>query len=441
MPTLGCANTYKVELGWVQRLDNTGQPLSRAVRHTAGTVDAVTRIRWGRLLNDVSECIVEIGGTGAGACCTQLELLQPYVWELRVWRDATLVWEGPIVHISETGRSEPFTITAADPLVWLTENHIANTKPIDYTSNDPTSIAWSILRRNLFNEGDATDDRTYINPPDSPLIWDFVHRDLVGTSITYNRGRKFVPVIDLWEELTEFGLQYTTVGRSILLIGGATTDTDPAARLTQDDFDGPITITHDGDELGTWGIAVRENDWQVTGTGASPYGPHIRVVDVDYRATTSEARQAAAQAIQGRSRPATVLTMSNSTRLYPHAPIPIELLIPGRTRVDVHAASTAPDTGWCQPVSQPCTFGAINVDWVPGRETVQVGLIPIGDPTQVAPEATTLHHDGPDPHHTTATVARAGTAGLPAVRPTRSHLRRALTGLKRRTARTIKEET
>src|SRR5690606_6671894 len=380
---LGCvmeADGYQVELVFVQVEDGTGDPLPAPVQWGKEILQGVTRIIYGRTVNGVSQATVTVGGpAGQGICCDQVAKIQPEMYEIRILRHGEEVWSGPIVDDVETSQAAPFEIHARDPLKWIDgDSGHPNLVDINYDDDDPTFIARRILERNLTNG--------IVLPDDYPMVLDQLYIEEVGEVIDYKPRLKVVPILSLLVELTDLGLTYTAFGHKIYLIKGADLDTPPMAQLTQDDFDAPVQVTQDGAEMGTMGVAIRPGDEQddppdlfFYGEKSSPYRPHFRLVDVDKEVKNSSATKAARNAIRGRKVPPLIVSMGSSARLYPTAPIQLNELIPGWTRVDFLTVGRGA-SGICTPLHQPAQVSSVDVDWVPGQERVKIGLIPVGEP-------------------------------------------------------------
>lgn len=385
---LGCASSYRVELVQVQVQDyQTGEALPAPMQWGGEDLLGVTRVQWSRTVNDVSEAVITVAGAADhGPCCDQVNKIKPKLHELRLWRDGVIVWEGPVSEDVETTQGGDYVVTARDVLSWFEPDEgRPNLYALDYASDDPVVIAEDMVRRNL------TD--AWAVPADYPMVLDYLYTEPVGESINYQPGLVIAYLIDLLDELTDYGLVFTAFGRSIFLVGGADTDTAVTAQLTQEHINAPVSITQDGRELGNVGIGVRPDaedsdlppDVFMYGDASSPYRPAYRLVEVDKEANDATATRAAREAVRGRAVPPIVVTMGGNATLRPHAPIGINEIIPGWTRVDYMAAGRGAE-GICKRVRQPMIFSELDVDWVPGMETVQVAMTPVGPPTGVVPE-------------------------------------------------------
>jgi hypothetical protein len=381
--TLGCGRTYKIELVFVQMQNASGQALPAPVQWSQGELRGVTRVQWGRVAGGVSEATITVSGaTDTSMCCDQISQIQPRMFEIRIWRDNELVWEGPITQDVETSMGGDYVLSAADVLWWGDgESGRPNLYNLAYNDTDPTTIAVDVLTRNL------TD--TYAAVDDYPIMLDYLYTEPVGELIDWAPGLVVTPLVDLLDELGDYGLSYTVLGRSVYLTPPADTSTAVTAQLTQEDTNSPVNITQDGDGTGNVGIAVRPNADSdlpptlfITGSANSPYRGAYRIVEVDEAVSNSTATRAARRAISGRAIPPMVVTMEGQAQLYPSAPIQINEIIPGWTRVDFVAAGRGTE-GLCKSVQQAMSFAELQVDWVPGQEQVQVSMVPLGSPLEL----------------------------------------------------------
>lgn len=81
----------------------------------------ITSVSWNRILDEISEAVVEIPiatGIGQNPCCECLGDIEPWCHELAILRNGEIVWQGPIIKI--TYGFEKVVIEARDVLAWLT---------------------------------------------------------------------------------------------------------------------------------------------------------------------------------------------------------------------------------------------------------------------------------------------------------------------------------
>lgn len=289
-----------------------------------------TSIFWERKLDDIStaEVIVAVSGSVDDPCCLCLADVEPYCHELHITRDGEIVWMGPITSIRYS--FDKVLIRADDVLGWLRVAVLEG--DIDYTTAtgigpaDLTTIAQDIIETALADH------------PVEPCVLDFIIPILSGTV----GERKFVrftdTAFDHLEALSNTGLDYTVVGRSIIL-GGDDLPTSAIGILTDDYImGGAVEITKDGELMG--------NRFYVhfTGDAGSPaaaegdqecYGPIERLrPDTDGLVDLASATQVAQAYLDaGRIAPR-LIEFPPNTRLAPDTPWEISDMIPGQ-RIDV----------------------------------------------------------------------------------------------------------
>ena len=96
---LGCPTQYDVFV-----MDRAGLINLRSVPFTG--------LRWGRVVDEVSEARVQLDWGAYNGCCAALEGLRQYAYEIGIYRDGELVWQGPIVDVGTN------TLRCEDKLGW-----------------------------------------------------------------------------------------------------------------------------------------------------------------------------------------------------------------------------------------------------------------------------------------------------------------------------------
>jgi hypothetical protein len=365
--TLGCPQTYSVEVIYTPRNDETLLEFWRQPR-----LPNVTKVEYGRVLNQTSQATITVATDQLSrACCEQLAALDYWVFEARIWRDGLAVWEGPMTAFRHTTQGDPLTITANDVTDWFNGPYgILNTRNINYTSKElVTDLAVEIIRAQL----------DVLTPPDHPKITGYLDTLPGGRRISYRRGVVHEYLADTIADLQQYGLDWTTVGRQVIYMPPATSQNrPPIARLTDGDITDSVSLVRDGHQLGTVGWGSKTNtSGTVTrvsyGSTRSYYGRHDRVNDVqDQDADTGDLREAARAALAGRTGPQVTLTLPGTATLRPTAPITMEQLVPGQVvRMGV--------LGLCEQVQALLMIADVSVTWVPGLEEVKVGLTQLGD--------------------------------------------------------------
>ncbi|WP_439082051.1 hypothetical protein [Streptomyces sp. WL006] len=376
MATLGCPQEYRAIIHW----RGGSRP------YTSPAVSALTELQWTRTVNDTSEATIQIAKGPAGAnCCGLLGRIEPYAHELTLYRDAELVWQGPVTRTVESRAA--FVVEAKDVTEWLART--VNTTLLRYVSADPAApmhrgpvqeIAQTIIRLNMA-------PGLYATSPDWARILNYIVRN-DATEVTSfekdgsdNAAAWIVPLLQILdEELVPRGLEYTTVGRSLVL-GRPQTMTDPAqARLTLDHIAGDVQIVRDG-ASGASLVWVTDQDAQeitgskfaVSGVVTAYYGRLDTLVRTQAEGLTAyDLGQLARASYRGRNPVPTSLSIPDGSSLTAAAPVSMRQLVPG-VRIDVSA------TGMCNSVTQPYRLSDVDVEWDSGTgEKTGISLIPLG---------------------------------------------------------------
>ncbi|MFC8723778.1 hypothetical protein [Streptomyces bacillaris] len=377
---LGCPQEYRAVIHW----RGGSKPF------TSPGVSALTDVKWNRVLNDTSEAEISIAKGPAGArCCGLLGQIEPYAHELSLYRDTELVWQGPVTRVRE--RRAQFVVEARDITEWL--ERTVNATVLRYVNATGTTrrgpvqeIAETIIRLNL-------ESGLFASEPDWPRILDYLVRDDDPTVVVFekdgtdNSSIWFVPILRILdEELVPRGLEYTTVGRSLILGRPRTTSDPTQGRLTLDHIAGDVEIIRDGPTAATLMWVTNQTDQEISNTqfGVSGlvtpvYGRLDNLVRTQAEGLTAyDLWQLARASFTGRHPAPTALRIPEDSTLAPTAPVTMRQLVPG-VRLDVAA------TGMCSSVSQPYRLSDVDVEWTDSGERVGVSLIPIGDPLEGDP--------------------------------------------------------
>lgn len=270
-----------------------------------------------------------MSGSVDQACCQCLADVEPYCHELHITRDGEVVWMGPIVNI-KYGFNQ-VTILADDVLGWLRVAILEG--DIDYRSVFPgigpadlTIIAQDIIETALADH------------PVEPCVLDYIIPILSGVV----GERRFIAfedtAFDHLEALSDTGLDFTVVGRSIIL-GGEDFPGSAIGILTDDFIVGEdVEITKDGDLMGNrfyvrftddMGMpAVVEGDQECYGPIERSQPNTLGLVGLTSAIQTGEALLAA-----GRIAPR-IIEFPSTTQLASDTPWEMSDMIPGQ-RIDV----------------------------------------------------------------------------------------------------------
>lgn len=339
--------------------------------------DVLTQIEWSRTLNDVSAARVVIQ-PGAD-CCQKLQHVRSWRNKIVIWRDGSLVWEGPIVRVRWS--LAEIELQCADIAAWLGVRLPHQT--ITFGDSDLVDIAaW------LIEDAFRPDD------PGHTV-------DIVAPSRVRGRRDYFEDsdsVLEHMKDLAETGLDWTAVGSTIVLL--PEDHLVSVGTLTDADLPEGLTVTEDGEALATRWVVFGQDDQggqdddregdpppSVKGeaSGRAPYyGLIERAVEENSIKTSADAAAAARSRLRG-SKPAPIYIDSDRVTLSPDAPVEVARLVPGWC-VDVVTTET------CRPISARMKIQAVTVSEggsgggqrggegqaAGGGESVQLKLAPTG---------------------------------------------------------------
>lgn len=406
MATLGCASSYQVLL--IEEIVGMNPLTGRAAYgRPLGELADFSELVWDRRLDDVSQAVLTVP-TNAD-CCNSL-LVDAHVWHhgLAVYRDGTLVWDGPITRI-ETSRTE-MVITASDVMALMLKRLMlrdivfsdnATIRATANPMNNPLLLSPESPERvaaTLITEALAVDSHgafvTLLN--EGPELWEALYRKWDG------------PIIDFVKEIADRFANWTVLGRRIVISrGGLFNGTqfartamlmcedfmnEDAFRTTEDGFatltedvqtNEPVTIDDIPRAPTAIGVATQFHD-----ASGAPLAPGVGVADAYYGLLAAVQRgsiniavggdvdpvdilaQAAANVVSGAYPPPVSLSADN-LQLAPSAPVGMEELVPG-TIVPILANCL------CRPVSQEFLLSKLVVTVNGDGEKVEPTFISIG---------------------------------------------------------------
>lgn len=368
--TIGCPDT-RVEVRRLDRFDQAGEPVPPSLDGyyvLSGIVNGTyyrTYNAWGPF---------EITVAGSSFCDNILPRLQPNWSEVRIIRGSDVAYTGTVRTIEQRTGLQGAVIRGGDIVSEFAPDggRLINLVDMQYQDTDPVDIAADVILQMM----DLT------SPEDIYLIRDYLYTNPVGETIDYAPGITADYLIETLDDLANYGLLFAAVGRRIILSSVADLDRDPVAQLTTADFDGAASVIQTSEDMGVYGVAVRDGDPPdvfTYGDFGSPWGaPGIRV-DVDEGVSDRSALNAARRAVQSRTRPRYHLQMPSAARLKPTAPIELRNVRPGSARVDVSIRDVP------VPVRQPMMLTEAQFGFAPGRDEVRVKTAPIGPPVPIPP--------------------------------------------------------
>lgn len=354
----------------------------RGGTQVVGEIRGLSSVSWGRVRDDISEARITVSDWDVD-CGTLLANLQTWAYELVLFRDngysVDRVWEGPITLL--TYKADEVVIKARDVLVYAYRRIIR--EAMSDTQNPSTVVdrAARVLQ-NAF-------------APDDPNILQYLQPILEGDIAKQRRSappysRSAFEEID--DMASNAGLDYTAVGRAILLWGtrhrigllpefrdedlGSTPivseyGMSTANRYVVSDGNGIYGIA----EAGALKTAGEDNDYGLLEMLSSSWSSDADDEDagVYTQEKADEVRETfrgyAESSVASRFPPPVVVRVPDNTTLNPGAVISIQQLVPG-------VAVPLRSSGTLREVRATQKLDALSVREEAGVETVSITLSP-----------------------------------------------------------------
>ncbi len=315
-----------------------------------GELKHLSLVRWGRRRDDISEASVVISGWEPEDL-PLLRSVRSIKHELVIYRDngvtSERVWEGPITRVPK--HSDKMEIHARD-VMWWPSRRIIKQKMMDFKNGDTVvNRAYRVLLNVL--------------APEDPNILKHVYPVRSGDDARQHRSLEpwaktaFDEIDDM---AANAGLDYTVVGRSILL-WGTKNAVGTLPELREEHLGAPPVVTEYGMDAanlyavtngsGIYGAAIAVSSF---GPLAEEYGlvemlsstwssddqePLPADATAEQKAKQAESfRVQAARGIANRFPPPNVIRLPENTTLSPTTPLSIQHLVPG-VRIPLRAES------------------------------------------------------------------------------------------------------
>jgi hypothetical protein len=321
----------------------------------------ISRLKWGRRLDDISEAevLINTGGDAFYTCCECLAETEPWCHELHIWRDGEEVWVGPIQTIEYA--FDEITIRAKDSLGWL--NVRVPPADLSFTTTDLTDQASTLLEVAFAEDTQTCElDNRYEQP--------------TGETFTTFFAAFEQTAMEILRDLGDAGLNFTTLGRTIVLTGDDL-PLVPLILLNDEHIMGDVIVTKDGESQGNRYYIHFDGDGGIPASGEAVdffcYGPIERLRSNDGLSSGIDAAAVAdiyvgASAIAPRR-----IEIPDGSQLSPDTPWVMSDMVCG-ARVDVAI------TRLCLNLTQSFTLTSVDVEYTPDDgEKVGITLVPIND--------------------------------------------------------------
>lgn len=328
----------------------------------------ISRCTWDRRLDDIAEAtvIMNLSGDTFYTCCECLAEAEPWCHELHIWRNGEEVFVGPIQKIEY--EFETVTVTAKDSLAWLTKR----VPPVDLNflagTTDLTDQA-ILLLETAFAEDTVTCEIDNIFAEPTGMSW----------ALFFEKFNK--KAIEILRDLGDVGLDFTTVGRTIVLIGN-TEPLTPLVLLTDEHIMGSVKVTKDGTIQANRYYVHFEGDGGIPASGEAVdfhcYGPLEEIRDSDGLSSGIDAAAVADEYVEASAIAPRTIEVPEGSQLSPDTPWTINEMVCG-ARVDVSI------TRLCLNLTQSFRLTGVEVNYTPeDGEQVGITLVPINSVAVVA---------------------------------------------------------
>lgn len=347
MPELGCG-------------ENRAFIYDQGGERMIGELTTVVQIQHGRVLSDVSEATIVVGGPRDEACCELLGKIEPWRHELVIFRDGKRVWEGPVRNVhSKTGQ---VVIDARDVLAWADRSiH----EGIDDNLAQPPTFIWA---------SDLASAFLHFDP--NVLAFRRFPFGLAGDVPIHHPVKQYSGYYgDDMRALGKLGVNYTTNGRSII----AWPERIPLGRTlpleTGKDYLGEVEFVVSGDDYVSEALSQDINGVATSSTATTRayYGRVQKIVDPQGALGVSELSYLTKLEVdRNGARMPVVLVPPSDAPLSPKAPVTYEDLVCG---MSVPLSVTDP---LCRKFDAEMILNEVTCNQGASGETVSIGLTMVG---------------------------------------------------------------
>lgn len=389
VPRLGCATNYTAEIWVIDRniREKPPFPATWPTRRLVTQITGITNLYWERTIDDFSEARIRFQPQKGDDCCgalvpkwdTEGNLIQSGVWpwshEIIIYRDGEAVWSGPIFSFDETVSASETTdfiqINARDHLAWLDRRVIHNT--LTFGGDTPHDLVR--IGRAIIADAFSIDDLgiVILDAPDSG-------RKGYRTTRAHEARSG-----DELREVARGGIDFTCIGRQIIVKGVRRDPSEAVPELRNRDFQAGMEIRIVGAEAATKGYAVGQPPQDpaqptplgeavapgVPADGVDPFFGLIEALTNSGETTSDEfLGWMATELVDENMPPPRTLSVPEGSMLSPDANVSIHELIPSR-----HFKLTI--KGTCSSLTQYMRLSHMEASWEPHTpERVGVTFIP-----------------------------------------------------------------
>lgn len=337
----------------------------------------LTQVNWGRTLNEVSEAQVTFSLNGQDeACCNGVGTINPWQHEISIYRDGVEVWCGPVVNATIDLSTLTATYQAKDLSAWFDHRWVElQGADQEWEETDVTTIYEWLVQHAYYK--DPWGMEWYLQPMGIPI-----DRSYIGSSPGERWAGTFPNVGDELRDLAQYGIDFTTVRRT--MVGGNLEDANsgPVARLIDKSWAQLPQIQISGGgmatEVGVAGGNAGYTGWYdeqiwIERNPGSQYGllqKFIPAPELDDEDTTKIPNAITQKAYNIAALKAEPFVYVKGGSLSPDAPVTFDQMIPGRVfRVELLQT--------CRTIQTDYRLYGVEVQFN-GEETVTPQLTPLG---------------------------------------------------------------
>lgn len=333
------------------------------VRYQIGGVDAsvdsgkITRIEWGREIDQISRAKVVHVLKDAGAdCCNDLSKIEPIRDKVAIIKDGVGVWEGWILRVHYF--RDRVEVEAEGAMMWLRRRVPEEEYALRADLADHFQNLWDLC---------MLGSDVNVNIVTFPT--GVIESRAVDERGSYRTGWS------IFGEMRETGLDAVEIGSAIY--AGDLTSISPQIELTLDDFRGDVALTKDGNLYANQALVDGARGVTARFPPERPYPgtpPYPRVVDVlldEQLQDVTSARAAAKARIDYSPIVPRIVRAANDVALSPNSAIRPENLLPG-------ALAALDTTGLCYAQRESYRIGRVTVAVTGAGEETTLGLQPVG---------------------------------------------------------------
>lgn len=298
-----------------------------------GFLDGVSRVKWNRVRDDISEAEVLLERPSV-ECQEILAMTETNRTEIVVYRGRDRVWEGPVTLARDTNEMERVTLQAKDIL-----HHVYRTNLTQTWNNRYPNTTTVVQRIVAILQGELA-RKEILSPPINvlPYLQAIEGPDGARTA-AYTEPYQYTVFQHMDEVAARAGLEYTVVGRSLVLFDGSAL-VGQAPPITRNDIVGDIITTSYGMEGGTLAAVTDGAGTVGIAGGEDGYYGLIELLDSAYDEEAadgappeaipeSELRSQAVRNLAGRNPSPLLVRIPDGSTVNPQGALEMEHLVPG----------------------------------------------------------------------------------------------------------------